>query len=162
MHNLPPLFKTVQNYFGPTPPSSKLCKTIMVQPPLFKTVQNYFGPKGKARTHGPRAPSVQKAKLGYSDCLWSVFEFCTLSGEGIGYSDCLWSVFEFCTLSGGGYSLRIAKLCKTILVPLPPLQNCAKLLWSNPPSSKLCKTISVLKAKLGHTDHVRHRFKRRS
>ena len=64
-------------------------------------MQNYFGPKGKARTHGPRAPSVQKAKLGYSDCLWSVFEFCTLSGEGIGYSDCLWSVFEFCTLSGG-------------------------------------------------------------
>ena len=80
LHNLPPLFKTVQNYFGPTLPSSKLCKTIMVQPPLFKTVQNYFGPKGKARTHGPRAPSVQKAKLGYSDCLWSVFEFCTLSG----------------------------------------------------------------------------------
>ena len=162
MHNLPPLFKTVQNYFGPTPPSSKLCKTIMVQPPLFKTVQNYFGPKGKARTHGPRAPSVQKAKLGYSDCLWSVFEFCTLSGEGIGYSDCLWSVFEFCTLSGGGIAFG--------------LQNCAKLFWSHsplfktvqnyfgptPPSSKLCKTILVLKAKLGHTDHVPPRSQRRS
>ena len=130
MHNLPPLFKTVQNYFGPTPPSSKLCKTIMVQPPLFKTVQNYFGPKGKARTHGPRAPSVQKAKLGYSDCLWSVFEFCTLSGEGIGYSDCLWSVFEFCTLFRGG--------CIAFR-----LQNCAKLFWSHSPSSKLCKTILV-------------------
>ena len=26
-----------------------------------------IGPKGEARTHGPRAPSVPKAKLGYTD-----------------------------------------------------------------------------------------------
>ena len=57
----------MKNYFGPTPPYSKLCKTILVQPPLFKTVQNYFGPKGEARTHGPRAPSVPRAKLGHSN-----------------------------------------------------------------------------------------------
>ena len=145
-------------------------------PPLFKTVQNYFGPKGEARTHGPRAPLVPKAKLGYSDRLWSVFEFCTLSGEGIGYSDCLWSVFEFCTLSGGGIAFG--------------LQNCAKLFWSHSPLFKTVqnyfgptppfKTVQnyfgpkgearthgphallVPRAKLGHTDCVHHRSKRRS
>ena len=38
--------------------------------------------KGKARTHGPHALSVLKAKLKYSDCICHVLEFCTLSGGG--------------------------------------------------------------------------------
>ena len=41
-----------------------------------------ISPKGKARTHGPHAPSVLKAKLKYSDCICHVLEFCTLSRGG--------------------------------------------------------------------------------
>ena len=36
----------------------------------------WLGPKDME----PHAPSVPKAKLGYSDCLWTVLEFCTFSG----------------------------------------------------------------------------------
>ena len=39
-----------------------------------------LGAKGEARTHGEHAPLVPKGKLGYSECLLTVLEFCTLSG----------------------------------------------------------------------------------